>query len=185
MKKQLVKISKLLSLVLRHNPAKIGVSLDAEGWIDVDTLLRAMQKAGVRIDLELLEQVVEQNDKQRFSFSDDARKIRANQGHSLPVELGLETLKPPEILFHGTATRFLDSICKQGLLPKGRRQVHLSADEQTAIKVGRRHGNAVVLQVFAGQMQQNGHLFYRSKNGVWLTDTVPPEFLDFSSIKHG
>lgn len=179
MEKQLVRISKFLSLVLRHNPAKIGVSLDAEGWIEVDTLLNAMRKSGTRIDRELLEHVVEQNDKQRFCFSDDGRKIRANQGHSVPVELGLEPLEPPDILFHGTATRFLDSIRKQGLLPKGRQQVHLSPDEQTAIKVGQRHGKVVVLRVLTGEMHKKGFRFYCSKNGVWLTDTVPPEFLSF------
>ena len=179
METQPIKISKLLSLVLRHKPAKIGVSLDAEGWIDVGILLQAMQKTGVCIDREFLEQLVEQNDKQRFRFSDDGLKIRANQGHSLPIELGLEPLEPPGILFHGTATRFLDSIRKQGLLPKGRQQVHLSPDERTAIEVGKRHGKAVVLQVPAGEMYQKGFRFYCSKNGVWLTDTVPSEFLIF------
>ena len=185
MEKRLRRVSKFLSLVLRHKPDEIGLSLDAEGWIKVDTLLHAMQKAGVRIDRELLRQVVAQNNKQRFSFSDDGLMIRANQGHSLPVELGLDPLVPPEILFHGTATRFLDSICKQGLLPKGRQQVHLSPDEQTAIKVGQRHGKVAVLQVLAGEMHKKGFLFYCSKNGVWLTETVPPEFLNFPSKENG
>ncbi len=179
MQNHLIKISKFLSLVLRHNPSKIGIALDSEGWVAVDELLQASHCANVPLTRELLEQIVEQNDKQRFSFSTDGLKIRANQGHSIPVDLGLESQTPPEILYHGTATRFLSSIEQQGLISKGRNQVHLSPDEQTAIKVGQRHGKPVVLHVLAQKMCEHGLLFYRSANGVWLTDSVPREFLRF------
>lgn len=179
MQKNLVKISKFLSLVLRHKPSTIDLILDAGGWAQVDKLLAAAKKAGVPLNRDILRQVVEQNDKQRFSLSEDGSRIRANQGHSIPVDLDLESLIPPGYLFHGTATRFLKSIRKQGLLPKGRNQVHLSPDEQTAIKVGQRHGKPVVLTVQSGRMHERGFKFYRSANGVWLTDKVPVEFLVF------
>lgn len=179
MQKHLIKTSKFLSLVLRHKPSKIGLSLDLGGWASVEELLRAAQKARVSLNRDLLKQVVEQNDKQRFSFSEDGKRIRANQGHSIPVELGLEPCTPPKILFHGTATRFLASIRTHGLIPKGRNQVHLSPDEPTAIKVGQRHGKAVVLEVLAEDMDKQGALFYRSVNGVWLTERVFVEFLVF------
>ena len=130
------KLSTFLSFVLRHNSASIGLSLDPSGWAQVDELLQAAKKSGKPLMRELLQQVVDQNDKQRFSFSKDGQKIRANQGHSIQIDLGLEPLTPPEILFHGTATRFLPSIAQQGLLLGGRLQVHLSPDEQTAMKVG-------------------------------------------------
>ncbi len=168
-----------MSLVLRHKPSTVGLTLDAGGWTQVDELLAAAQKDGVPLDKDVLRQVIEQNDKQRFLLSEDGLRIRANQGHSIPVDLGLEPLIPPELLFHGTATRFFKSIRKQGLLPKGRHQVHLSPDEPTAIKVGQRHGKPIVLTVRAGQMYERGFKFYRSANGVWLTDKVPFEFLFF------
>lgn len=179
MQASLRKLSKFLSFVLRHNPASIGLSLDPAGWAQVDELLQAAQKAGKSLTRELLRQVVEQNDKQRFSLSADGQKIRANQGHSIQVDLGLEPLTPPEILFHGTATRFLTSIGRRGLLPGGRLQVHLSPDEQTAVRVGQRHGRPVVLPIQAGRMAARGYKFYRSANGVWLTDNVPVEFIIF------
>ncbi len=168
-----------MSLVLRHKPSTVGLTLDAGGWTQVDEVLAAAQKAGVPLDKDVLRQVIEQNDKQRFLLSEDGLRIRANQGHSIPVDLGLEPLIPPELLFHGTATRFFKSIRKQGLLPKGRHQVHLSPDEPTAIKVGQRHGKPIVLTVRAGQMYERGFKFYRSANGVWLTDKVPVKFLFF------
>ena len=181
MQKKLVKISKFLSFVLRHNPSKVGLSLEPDGWVHVEKLLIAARKAGVQLDKTVLRQVVEQNDKQRFSFSEDGLKIRANQGHSLPVALGLKPLVPPERLFHGTATRFLASIQRHGLLPKGRNHVHLSPDEHTAINVGQRHGKPVVLKIQAGEMYQQGFHFYLSANGVWLTENVSPEFIIFPS----
>lgn len=179
MRKNFVRISKFLSLVLRHKPEKIGLTLDPAGWAQVDELLIAAQKAGIPLNKQVLRQVVEQNDKQRFSLSEDGLRIRANQGHSIPVDLGLEPLVPPELLFHGTATRFLRSIQKQGLISKGRNQVHLSPDEGTAIKVGQRHGKPSVLTIKSGQMYKRGFQFYRSANGVWLTDNVPVEFIMF------
>jgi putative RNA 2'-phosphotransferase len=179
MHKKLVEISKFLSLVLRHRPAKIGLSLDDGGWAQVDDLLAAAQRAGVSLDRDTLQQVVAQNDKQRFAFSADHSKIRANQGHSIPVDLGLEPLAPPELLFHGTATRFLASIKAQGLIPRGRQYVHLSPDEPTAIKVGQRHGQPIVLTIQAGRMYAAGLTFYRSANGVWLTDKVLVEYIIF------
>lgn len=175
----LIPLSKFLSFVLRHNPASIGLSLDSAGWAHVDELVTAAQKAGKPLTTDTLRQVVTQNDKQRFSFSADGQKIRANQGHSLAVDLGLEPLTPPDALFHGTATHFLPSIHAKGLLPGRRHQVHLSSDEQTAIKVGQRHGKPVVLSIQAARMSAAGYQFYRSANGVWLTDSVPVEFIIF------
>jgi putative RNA 2'-phosphotransferase len=180
MDRQLVKISKLLSLVLRHQPGKIGLTLDAHGWADVDELLSKANQHGVALTRPLLNEVVEQNDKQRFAFSADATRIRANQGHSIKIDLGLEPIAPSEYLYHGTATRFLASIRQKGLL-RGRRDfVHLSSDEATARKVGARHGEPVVLAVKAGEMQAAGFVFYRAANGVWLTDHVPSEYLVMS-----
>jgi len=179
MNRKSVKTSKFLSLVLRHKPEKIGLILDPMGWANVDELIVKANQAGVHLNTELLQQVVEQNDKQRFSLSDDGLRIRANQGHSIPVELGLEPVEPPELLFHGTAARFLTSIQKQGLLSKGRNHVHLSPDEQTAIKVGKRHGKPVVLVIKVGQMLEDGHRFFLSANGVWLTERVPVVYIIF------
>jgi len=172
-----VRISKFLSLVLRHKPEAVGLSLDSGGWVAVEELIAAAQRASVRLDRDVLRQVVMQNDKQRFALSDDGQRIRANQGHSLPVELGLVPLPPPEWLFHGTATRFVESIKRQGLLPGKRTHVHLSPDEHTAVAVGKRHGKPVVLTIQAAQMHQRGCDFYRSDNGVWLTRTVPAEYI--------
>ncbi len=177
--KKLIKISKFLSLVLRHKPETIGLSLDQGGWAQVDELLAVANRAGVSLDKELLQQVVEQNDKQRFAFNQDHLRIRANQGHSIPVVLDLESLLPPELLFHGTATRFITSIKRQGLIPKGRRHVHLSPDELTAVNVGQRHGKSIVLTIQASLMYEHGFQFYRSANGVWLTEKVPVEYIIF------
>ncbi len=179
MDRKLVRISKFLSLVLRHKPETIGLSLDQGGWARVDELIVASNRSGVSLDEGLLREVVEQNDKQRFAFSDDGLRIRASQGHSIPVELGLEPLVPPEFLYHGTATRFLESIKKRGLVPGNRLHVHLSPDEPTAVRVGQRHGKPVVLTVRAGHMHANGFTFYLSANGVWLTERVPAEYIEF------
>jgi putative RNA 2'-phosphotransferase len=179
MDKKLIKISKFLSLVLRHKPETIGLSLDQGGWAQVNELLSAAKRAGVPLNEEILRQVVEQNDKQRFTFSEDHWKIRANQGHSIAVDLGLEPLIPPELLFHGTAIRFIESIKQKGLLPGSRRQVHLSPDERTAVKVGQRHGKPIVLTIQTGRMHKSGFQFYRSANLVWLTDKVPIEYIIF------
>lgn len=175
----LVRTSKFLSLVLRHDPGKIGLRLDDAGWADVDALLSAAAAAGVRIDRPTLERVVAENDKKRFAFSEDGKRIRASQGHSVDVDLGLQPQTPPELLFHGTATRFVDSIRENGLHSASRTHVHLSADEATATSVGQRHGRPVVLTIAAGRMHRDGHAFYRSDNGVWLTDAVPAQYIGF------
>lgn len=168
--------SRFLSLVLRHRPEKIGIELDSAGWVDVDKLLKACasDRPITRTDLE---RVVAENDKQRFSISSDGRRIRANQGHSVDVELGLGPTTPPVELYHGTTYRFVDSILKQGLLKGKRHHVHLSADVETAKKVGARRGTPVILTVRATDMHVEGHIFFVTENGVWLTDHVPPKYL--------
>jgi putative RNA 2'-phosphotransferase len=165
--------------VLRHAPESVGLRLDEAGWVDVDELLAAAARAGVALDRPTLERVVAENDKKRFALSDDGLRIRASQGHSVAVELGLTPVEPPEVLFHGTADRNLDSIRAQGLVSGSRTHVHLSADEATAVNVGRRHGRPVVLRVQAGEMHRAGHPFFRSDNGVWLTAAVPVEHIHF------
>ncbi len=170
-------LSRFLSFVLRHKPDSIGLTLDRQGWVLVDDLIAKSHAAGTRFNRETLLQVVESNDKKRFSLSADGTMIRAAQGHSVVVELGLDSQEPPGTLYHGTATRFLDSILLEGLKPKSRQQVHLSADAETAHRVGKRHGNPVILKVEAVRMSQKGFRFFLSDNGVWLVDHVPPEFL--------
>ena len=173
---QLVKISKRMSKVLRHDPARVGIALDAGGWVPVAEFLVAMG-----IDRATLDAVVAGNDKQRYAVvlgDDGVERIRANQGHSVQVELGLAEAEPPEVLFHGTSAAVLDSIRSTGLNKGGRHHVHLSPDTETARRVGARRGGAIViLTVLAGRMAREGHVFYRSDNGVWLTDEVPPEFV--------
>ena len=175
--KNLKRTSKFLSLVLRHQPEKIGISLDEAGWTDVDALLRAMSRRGKRISRETLDYVVRTNDKKRFSFSDDGRQIRANQGHSIDVDLGYASAVPPDVLYHGTATRNLEPILAQGLVKGRRHHVHLSTDQATMLAVGKRHGEPVLLAVNAAQMHAEGHAFFVTGNEVWLTDHVPPRFL--------
>lgn len=177
MRNDLISGSKFLSLVLRHDPGKVGLVLDDQGWVSVAELLAKCEQAGKPIGRERLLEIVSTNDKSRFTLSPDGLRIRAAQGHSVPVELGLQPVAPPAFLFHGTATRFLDSILREGLKPQSRQQVHLSADSETATKVGQRHGKPVVLRVDAGRMFEAGHAFIQADNGVWLTDRVPPEFL--------
>ena len=172
-----VRLSKFLSRVLRHAPESIGLTLDAQGWADVEQLLAGARRAGVPLTPEVLQRVVAENDKQRFTLSEDGRRIRANQGHSIPVDLGLEPRQPPAHLYHGTADRFVADIRRDGLRPQRRNHVHLSPDEATATRVGARHGRPVVLVIEAGRMHDAGHVFYLSENGVWLTERVPPEFI--------
>lgn len=179
-KKRLVRISKFLSLVLRHKPDKIGIKIDKQGWTCVRALLKRSAANGLSFTLDELKEVVAENDKQRFAFSDDELLIRANQGHSIDVELGLEQQVPPDILYHGTVNKFIPSIRKQGLLPQRRLHVHLSPDQETAQKVGERRGWPVILEVLAGKMYEQGKVFYLSVNGVWLTEAVPLEFLRFT-----
>jgi putative RNA 2'-phosphotransferase len=159
--------------VLRHQPEKIGLSLDQSGWASTPELIESSRRSGFEFTFEELQNVVVGNDKKRFSLSEDGLRIRANQGHSIKVELGYAPTAPPEILYHGTAERFLASIEQQGLIKGKRHHVHLSADVDTATKVGRRHG------IEAGRMRQDGFIFYLSVNGVWLTDRVPVHYLVF------
>lgn len=177
MEASLVRVSKFLSRVLRHQPSLLGLRLDANGWVEVDLLLAAMQQRGMAVDRAVLEQVVAENDKQRFSFSADGRKIRANQGHSIQIDLGLEPRTPPDLLYHGTGARSLPSILAVGLVKGRRHAVHLSPDARTARSVGARHGQPVVLVIESGRMAADGYVFTCSENGVWLTDRVPAQYL--------
>src|SRR5438067_13464857 len=173
----IVATSKLLSFVLRHRPDSIKLTLDAQGWAEVDDLLACLRAHGKAIDRALLERVVAGNDKQRFALSPDGARIRASQGHSIGIDLALQPAEPPPVLYHGTASRFLESILASGLRVGARRHVHLSADVETATRVGARHGFPVVLRVDAARMQVDGIVFYQSENGVWLTGVVAPRYL--------
>ncbi len=175
--KEMVHISKFLSLVLRHQPGKIGIALDENGWARVATLIQQANKNGVQLSREILEEVVETNNKKRFAFNADKTKIRASQGHSMAVDLNYTPQKPPAMLYHGTSERALKSIMANGLQKQNRQHVHLSTDIITARNVGQRHGKPVVLRVDAEAMAQNGYLFYLSENQVWLTEQVPTEYL--------
>jgi putative RNA 2'-phosphotransferase len=179
MDEQLTRFSKFVSLVLRHEPQKSGLTLDPHGWVAIDDLLASAERAGVRITRDQLEQVVAENDKQRFAISDDRLRIRARQGHSVSVDLELPPLTPPDRLYHGTVDRFITSIRQQGLIRGSRQHVHLSATLETAIIVGQRHGAPVILTVDSATMRHDGYLFYRSENGIWLTDAVPARYLSF------
>jgi len=170
-------LGKFLSFVLRHKPDAIGLVLDAQGWAGIDDLIAKGNAAGTRFDRDELLHVVASSDKKRFSLSPDGLRIRATQGHSATVELGLAPQEPPPMLYHGTAARFVEAILADGLKPQSRQQVHLSLDEITAHRVGRRHGKPVIFEVDAARMHAQGFKFYIADNGVWLTDTVPPEFL--------
>ena len=182
MNRQLTEISKFLSFVLRHKPQAIGITLDAEGWVAVEELLAAAARHGQPITRPQVEEVVATNDKRRFSLSPDGRLIRANQGHSVEVDLGLVPVEPPEVLYHGTVEQFLASIRRQGLVRGKRQHVHLSADRDTAARVGQRRGRPVLLVVDSGRMHRAGHAFYRSENGVWLTEAVPVEYLSIPNM---
>ena len=169
--------SKFMSLILRHKPETIGIEMDEHGWADVDELIEGISKTH-KIDMEILEEIVRSDEKQRYSFNDDKTKIRANQGHSIPVDVELEEKEPPEELWHGTGEKFVEAIDRDGLISKSRLYVHLSKDEETARNVGARHGRPVLYVVKAGQMHKDGYKFYLSKNGVWLTKKVPVEYLE-------
>lgn len=172
-----VRLSKFLSYILRHKPASIGLALDSQGWAVIDELIDKGNASGTRFSRVDLLKLVDGSDKKRFFVSDDGQHIRAAQGHSVIVALGLMPQEPPYILFHGTATRFVSSIFAGGLKPKSRQQVHLSVDETAARHVGQRHGKPVVLKIEALRMHAKGFKFYLADNGVWLTDHVPPGFL--------
>jgi putative RNA 2'-phosphotransferase len=171
------RISKFLSFVLRHKPDHIGIALDENGWTDVKVLIERVNENGIPLTFELLKYIVETNSKKRFAFNESFEKIRASQGHSVDVDLGYTAQKPPAILYHGTGEKSLSAILEQGLQKQGRTHVHLSLDIETAKAVGQRHGRVAVLKVSAGEMHERGFEFFLSENGVWLTDSVPAEFL--------
>lgn len=175
--KETTRRSKLLSLVLRHEPARIGISLDEQGWTDVMTLLAQLTKHQQPTTLPELEYIVDTNAKQRFRFNDDRSQIRASQGHSVEVALGYMPVVPPEVLYHGTAVQHQAAILRDGLRKMARHHVHLSADLATARAVGQRHGRLVLFEVAAGAMHRAGHTFYQADNGVWLADEVPAAYL--------
>ena len=175
--KRLVRSSKMLSRILRHEPELVGITLDGSGWVRVEVLLDALAAKGRPLTRAELDHVVATNNKRRFGFSPDGLSIRANQGHTVAVRPRSTATVPPHVLYHGTADRHLASIFREGLRPMTRQDVHLSADTETATRVGARHGRPVVLTVNAAAMAAAGHEFRLSENGVWLTDAVPPQYL--------
>jgi putative RNA 2'-phosphotransferase len=177
--KEARRISKFISLVLRHRPELAGLQPDARGWVPVEALLQGLAQHNRSVSRDELDYLVAHNPKKRYAYSEDGQFIRAQQGHSIEVELDYVAQEPPEYLFHGTATRHLDGIRKLGLIKGSRHHVHLSQDQDTAAKVGQRHGKLVILKVKAGQMHQEGHAFYCTPNQVWLTDQVPVDYLHF------
>ena len=170
--------SKFISLILRHKPETIGITLDEHGWADVQELIDGINRSeGHTLDIEILEEIVRSDEKQRYSFNEDHTLIRANQGHSIPVDVELEEQTPPDILWHGTGEKYVPSIDVQGLIPKSRLYVHLSSDMETARKVGSRHGKPVIYEINCRQMAADGYRFYESANHVWLTKEVPVRYL--------
>ena len=168
--------SKFMSLILRHKPESIGIELDEHGWANVDELIVGIARTH-EFSMDILEEIVKTDNKQRYAFNNDKTLIRANQGHSIPVDVELDETQPPEELWHGTGDKFVKSIELQGLIPKSRLYVHLSNDKNTAIKVGQRHGKPVLYLVKAGDMYREGYRFFLSKNGVWLTKEVPVKYI--------
>ena len=179
MAKDLVKLGRFISLVLRHSPETIGLKLDENGWADVADLMSGMNKKGRRIDFETLNEIVKTNNKKRYEFSEDFKKIRACQGHSIDVDLELKPVQPPEFLYHGTAVRNLDIIKSEGIKKISRQYVHLSEDRETAYNVGSRHGKPFIIKVLSGDMYRNGKNFYISKNNVWLSEDIESRYLVF------
>tara|TARA_Y100000817_G_scaffold309244_1_gene298090 strand:+ start:740 stop:1303 length:564 start_codon:yes stop_codon:yes gene_type:complete len=177
--KETKNISKFLSLILRHAPETINLKLDENGWASVNELIEKCNQHHKKLNTELLEYVVINNDKKRFAFNKDKTKIRASQGHSIDVALELKTVEPLHFLYHGTVDKFVASIKKEGLQKMSRQHVHLSQDKETAIKVGSRRGKPVILSINAPKMHADGYSFYVSENGVWLTDQVPVEYIEF------
>ena len=173
----ITKVSKFLSLVLRHKPDAAGISLDEHGWANVDELINGVSVNYPGFNIDILEEIVRTDEKQRYSFNEDGSKIRANQGHSIPVDVELEVVMPPRYLYHGTGEKYAGLIERDGLIPKSRLHVHLSGDVETAINVGKRHGSPIIYLVDSGSMYEQGYTFYKSVNGVWLTEKVPVEYL--------
>jgi putative RNA 2'-phosphotransferase len=184
MTREMVRLSRFLSLVLRHDPGCIGLTLDKHGWAGVGDLVAGAHQHGIDISEAQLEEVVANNDKKRFAFSPDHLRIRASQGHSVDIDLGLPPRIPPTILYHGTSVRFLDRIKKEGLNSQRRRHVHLSKDKATALSVGQRHGKPVIMTIRTGDMHKAGSVFYMSDNGVWLTSTVPSQFISWDNLDY-
>lgn len=172
-------ISKFLSFVLRHKPEEINIQLYANGWTDVDILIEKANAHMVPLNFELLEEIVITNDKKRFSFNTDYTMIRANQGHSVEIDLALNPVQPPEKLYHGTVAKFIEAIKAEGLQKMSRRHIHLSKDMETAKKVGSRRGKPVILVIDSEKMHADGFVFFVSENGVWLTDKVPVEYIEY------
>ncbi|NCD68841.1 RNA 2'-phosphotransferase [Mucilaginibacter agri] len=179
--KENTQISKFLSLVLRHQPEAIGITLDEQGWVAVDELLNKLTNHGTPITYDALNHIVESNAKKRFAFNEDHTRIRASQGHSVSIELGYSPQIPPVILYHGTGSQSVDAILNSGLDKRNRQHVHLSSDLETAVKVGQRHGKPVVLTVDTMAMHRDGYTFFISENGVWLTDHVPASYLSLKA----
>lgn len=173
----LTDVSRFMSLILRHKPETIGISIDEHGWANVDELIEGIAKTR-EFNMDILEEVVKTDNKQRYSFNEDKTLIRANQGHSIPVDVELDEVEPPAELWHGTGEKYVESIDKIGLIPKSRLYVHLSKDSDTATNVGRRHGKPVLYTVKTGDMFKDGYKFFLSKNGVWLTKEVPVKYLE-------
>lgn len=174
--KEDMRISKFMSLILRHKPEEIGLRLDKYGYINTLDLIKGLNKRGYKITISDIERIVAEDDKQRYSFNDDESKIKANQGHSIEVNLDLQAIEPPKVLYHGTATRFSGSICEEGIKKQSRQYVHLSADIDTAAKVGKRHGELIIFKIDSWQMYKDGYKFFLSENKVWLTDYVPIKY---------
>lgn len=184
-KEKMKKLSVFLSLVLRHQPDAAGITLDEHGWADVNQLIDGFNRSGRAIDLETLLEIVRTDEKGRYRMNADGTLIRANQGHSVPVDVELKETRPPKVLYHGTAVRFLSSIMAEGLKPMSRLYVHLSPDYDTAVKVGKRHGKPVILKVDADRMDGDGFVFYLSENGVWLTKTVESQYIELVNDNDG
>ncbi|KAB8155682.1 RNA 2'-phosphotransferase [Kordia sp. TARA_039_SRF] len=179
MNKKTKNISKFLSYVLRHHPDKLGIALDKNGWTSVNFLLEKINAEPYSLTMTELEEVVATNNKKRFAFNEDKTMIRANQGHSVNIDLALQPKQPPEYLYHGTVEKFVKSIKEKGLIKGTRQHVHLSTDKETASNVGSRRGKPFILTIKSGNMNQEGFSFYQSENGVWLTDKVPATFIEF------
>ncbi|MBX2842114.1 MAG: RNA 2'-phosphotransferase [Flammeovirgaceae bacterium] len=177
--KDLKRISKFMSLVLRHRPELIDIQPDENGWVAIPEFIEKVKTKLPDFDVNLMEEVVEKNDKKRFAFNDDKSKIRASQGHSIKIDLDYKPATPPEFLYHGTVAKFLDNIKYEGLRKMKRHHVHLSKDEETAIKVGIRRGKPIILKILASEMLKNNATFYVSENGVWLTEKVPSAYIEF------
>lgn len=177
-----IQLGKFISLILRHKPETIGINLDEHGWANVQDLINGINNSGRTITFEQLDEIVQTNDKKRYSFNEDKTLIRANQGHSINVDVELKEAIPPKVLYHGTGEKYLDAILEDGIKHKNRLNVHLSKDIETAIKVGKRHGNPIVLKIDTEAMLNDGFKFYLSENGVWLTSDIGPKYFKILEI---